>query len=88
MLKDQIREIIDKYYNKIDDCYNSIRYDNGENEFHIKEEMQELLRNENVEFKIEVVSGYSNCAYDSEFLAVSWVESGKLDMYTILLEQY
>lgn len=54
----------------------------------MKEEIEEYLRREKVDFKIETVSGYSNSAYNSDFLAVAWIENGKLNLQTILLEQY
>lgn len=41
-----------------------------------------------VDFKIENVSGYSNSAYDSNFLAVTWIENNELNLFTLLLEEY
>lgn len=88
MIKEKINEIISKYYNETDDCYNSCRYESYENEFYMTEELENFLKSEKVNFKLKTVSGYSNCAYDSEFLAIAWVENDNLNMCTILLEQY
>ncbi len=88
MIKEKIDEIIEKYYNETDDCYNSFYCDDYETEFCMEEEIENLFKGLKVDFKIESKSGYSNCAYDSDFLAVAWIENGKLNMRTVLLEQY
>lgn len=88
MIKETIDKIIEKYYNETDECYNSLRYDDDDNEFFMKDEIENLLKNEEVDFKIETESGFSNCSYDSEFLAAAWIEDGKLDMCIILMEDY
>lgn len=89
MIKEKLNEIIEKYHNETDECYNSFRYDNEKViDIEMKEEIEEYLQKEKIDFKIETVSGYSNCAYDSDFLAVAWIEGGKLNLQTILLEEY
>lgn len=89
MIREKIDKIVNKYYNETDECYNSFRYDNEENEFEMKEEIEKYLQSEKVDFKIENVSGYSNCAYDSDFLAIAWIENNKLlNLFTLLLESY
>ena len=84
----KIDSIIENYYNEADECYNSLRYDDDDNEFFMKDEVENLLKEAKVDFKIEIESGFSNCAYDSEFIAVAWIEEGKLNMRTILTEDY
>lgn len=54
----------------------------------MEEEIKEYLTVEKVDFKIENVSGYSNCGYDSNFLAVTWIENNELNLFTLLLEEY
>lgn len=54
----------------------------------MEEEIKEYLTVEKVDFKIENVSGYSNSAYDSNFLAVTWIENNELNLFTLLLEDY
>lgn len=88
MIKETIDKIIEKYYNETDECYNSLRYDDDDNEFLMKDEIENFLKNAEVDFKIETESGFSNCGYDSEFLAAAWIEDGKLNMCTILTEDY
>lgn len=88
MIKDKIDKVVKNYYNETDECYNSLRYDNNENDFYMKDEIENLLKEAEVDFKIEIESGFSNCAYDSEFIAVAWIEEGKLNMRTILTEDY
>lgn len=88
MIKDKIDKVVESYYNETDECYNSLRYDNNENDFYMKDEIENLLKKAKVDFKIEIESGFSNCAYDSEFIAVAWIEEGKLNMRTILTEDY
>lgn len=88
MIREKIDKIVNKYYNETDECYNSFRYDDKENEFYVEEEIKEYLTVEKVDFKIENVSGYSNCGYDSDFLVVAWIENNKLNLFTLLLESY
>ncbi len=88
MIREKIDKIVNKYYNETDECYNSFRYDDKENEFYMEEEIKEYLTVEKVDFKIENVSGYSNSAYDSNFLAVTWIENNELNLFTLLLEEY
>ena len=78
MIKETIDKIIEKYYNETDGCYNSLRYDEVEN----------LLKEAEVDFRIETEIRFINCGYDSEFLAAAWIEDGKLNMCTVLMEDY
>ena len=36
MIKDKIDKVVESYYNETDECYNSLQFDNNENEFYIK----------------------------------------------------
>ena len=36
MIREKIDKIVNKYYNETDECYNSFRYDDKENEFYKK----------------------------------------------------
>lgn len=44
MIKETIDKIIEKYYNETDECYNSLRYDDDDNEFFMKDEIENLLK--------------------------------------------
>lgn len=67
MIREKIDKIVNKYYNETDECYNSFRYDDKENEFYMEEEIEEYLTVEKVDFKIENVSGYSNSGIWQQF---------------------
>lgn len=84
----KIDNTIENYYNEADECYNSLRYDDDDNEFFMKDEVENLLKESEVDFRIETEIGFSNCGYDSEFLAAAWIEDGKLNMCTVLMEDY
>ena len=88
MIKETIDKIIEKYYNETDGCYNSLRYDDDDNEFYMKDEVENLLKEAEVDFRIETEIRFINCGYDSEFLAAAWIEDGKLNMCTVLMEDY
>ena len=88
MIREKINKIVNKYYNETDECYNSVRYDDEEQEFYMEEEIKEYLTVEKVKFQIKTEEGYSNCAYDSCFLAVAWIENNELNLFTLLLESY
>ena len=49
-----------------------------------KKKSKEYLTVEKVDFKIENVSGYSNSAYDSNFLAVTWIENNELNFIYVV----
>lgn len=87
-IEESINDIIKKYYNETDECYNSLRYDDDDNEFFMKDEIENLLKEAKVDFRIETEIGFSNCGYDSEFLASVWIEDGKLNLRTVLMEDY
>lgn len=87
-IEKKIDSIIEKYYNEADECYNSLRYDDDDNEFYMKDEVENLLKEAKVNFRIETEIGFSNCGYDSEFLAAAWIEDGKLNLHTVLMEDY
>lgn len=88
MIKEKINKVVENYYNETDECYNSLRYDDDDNEFFMKDEIENLLKEAEVYFRIETEIGFSNCGYDSEFLAAAWIEDGKLNMCTVLMEDY
>lgn len=89
MIREKIDKIIKKYYNETDDCYNSLRYvDDEEQEFYMEEEIKEYLTVEKVKFQIETIEGYSNCSYDSSCIAVAWTQNNELNLLTLLLEDY
>lgn len=88
MIKEKINKVVENYYNETDECYNSLRYDDDDNKFFMKDEIENLLKEAEVYFRIETEIGFSNCGYDSEFLAAAWIEDGKLNMCTVLMEDY
>lgn len=86
MVIEIINEIKEKYYNKSEEYYSEYRYDEEENEFEMKKEIEKELTEKGVKFIIKKQDGFSSCSYDNDFLAVAYIENGELGLETILLE--
>lgn len=86
MVKDIINEIKEKYYNESEEYYNECRYDEEENEFEMKKELEKALTEKGIKFIIKKQDGFSSCGYGNDFLAVAYIENGELGLETILLE--
>lgn len=86
MVKDIINEITEKYYNEREEYYSEYRYDEKENEFEMKQELEKALTDKGIKFIIKKQDGFSSCGYDNDFLAVAYIENGELGLETILLE--
>ena len=87
MVKDVINEIIERYFRDDDDYYGEYRYDDEENEFNMKEELEKALTEKGIKYSIKKENGYSSPAYDNDFLAVAYMEEdGSIGLITVLLE--
>ena len=86
MVIEIINEIKEKYYNKSEEYYSEYRYDEEENEFEMKKELEKALAEKRIDFIIKKEDGFSSCGYDNDFLAVAYIENGELGLETILLE--
>lgn len=86
MVKDIINGIAEKYYNESEEYYSEYRYDEEENEFEMRKEIEKELTEKGVKFIIKKQDGFSSCGYDNDFLAISYIENGELGLETILLE--
>ena len=89
MVKEIINEITNKYYNEDEEYYSEYRYDENEEdeeEFNMKKELETVLTKKGIEHIIEKRDGFSSCGYDNDFLAIAYIENGKLGLETILLE--
>lgn len=86
MVIEIINEIKEKYYNKSEEYYSEYRYDEEENEFEMKKELEKALTEKGIKFIIKKQDGFSSCGYDNDFLVVAYIENGELGLETILLE--
>lgn len=86
MVKDIINGITEKYYNESEKYYSEYRYDEEENEFEMKKEIEKTLTEKGVKFIIKRQDGFSSCGYDNNFLAIAYIENGELGLETVLLE--
>lgn len=87
MVREIIDEIVEKYYKEDGGYYGGYRYDEEENEFDMKKELEEALTEKGINFVIKTEDGFSSPGYDNDFLAVSYIEQdGTLGLETILLE--
>lgn len=87
MIKDIINEITEKYWNVSEEYYSEYRYDSEENEFNMKNELEQALIEKGVNYIIKKEDGFSSCGYDNDFLAIAYIdENGSLGLETVLLE--
>lgn len=87
MIKDIISGILEKYWREKGEYYGEYRYDEEEKEFNMKEEIEQALTENGVNFLIQKEDGFSSCEYDNDFLAIAYIdENGHLVLETVLLE--
>lgn len=86
MVENIINEIKQKYYNENEEYYSEYRYDEEDNEFEMKKELEKALNEKGINLIIKKQDGFSSCGYDNDFLAVAYIENGVLGLETILLE--
>lgn len=86
MVENFINEIKQKYHNESEEYYSEYRYDEEDNEFEMKKELEQALTEKGINFIIKKQDGFSSCSYDNDFLAVAYIENGVLGLETILLE--
>lgn len=87
-IEEGIQEIIDRYYDECDGCVSSLRYDDDENEFWMKNEIDEYLSSLGVCHKVKDEYGCTQVSYSNSFLTVAWIENGELKLKTILQQMY
>ena len=90
-MKEKIEKIIEKY--ESEECgekyYTDVRYDEDENEFWMKDELEEFCKENNLIYKLKKEEGFSSPAYDNEFLALSYLdENGNLQLHTVVIETF
>lgn len=87
MVKDFINEIIERYFRSDDEYYGEYRYDDEENEFNMKDELEKALTEKGIKHVIGTEDGFSSPGYDNDFLAVAYMEEdGSIGLVTVLLE--
>ena len=87
MVKDIITEILEQYYKEDEEYYGEYRYDDEENEFNMKEELEKALTEKGIKHIIKREDGFSSPGYDNDFLAVAYIEEdGSIGLETVLLE--
>jgi len=85
-IKEDIEEIIQKY-----DCgeyYALERNDDNEIDFNMEDELKKYCEDAGIDYEISFEDGFSSHGYDNNFLAIAWIEDGKIQLKTILFENY
>lgn len=89
-IKENIQEIIEKYHVKDNkhDYFQECRDNPDSNfDFKITEELEQFLKELNVQYTLKKVEGERSCSYDSDYVFLSWVnKEGILESQFILLE--
>ena len=75
-----------KYCRETDEYYGRYFYDEDDNEFDMKSEIEDYLKSRNVEHSVELIDGYDSCGYSNDVLAVAWIEDNKIKTNHVLLE--
>ena len=87
-VEEQIQKIVDRYYDECDGCVSPLRYDDDENEFWLKNEIDEYLSSLGVRHEVKDEDGCRQVSYSNSFIAVAWVENEKLKLKTVLCQMY
>ena len=81
------RYIINAQNKKEEEYYSSMRYDEEENEFLIKEELKEYCEKNNMKYELTIDYGFDSPGYENEFLALAYLdENNTLQLETVVLE--
>ena len=88
-MRKEIEEIIERYYHKEEEYYSSVRYDEEENEFLMKEELEEYCKKNNIKYELTIEDGFDSPGYENEFLAIAYLdEKNVLQLKTVILERF
>ena len=86
-MRKEIEEIIERYFDKEEEYYSSVRYDEKENEFWMKEELKEYCKKNNIKYELTIKDGIDSPGYENEFLAIAYLdENNVLQLETVVLE--
>lgn len=87
IMRKEIEEIIERYFHKEEEYYSSVRYDEEENEFWMKEELKEYCKKNNIKYELTIKDGIDRSGYENEFLAIAYLdENNILQLETVVLE--
>lgn len=94
-IKDKVKEIISKYYNKnkeyYKEYYTKFRYEkddkSNEKEIYLKDELEKLFKENNIPYKISEEDGYDSPGYSNDFMAITYIDNnGNIELETIVFE--
>lgn len=80
-MEQKIEEIVNRYYNKADNCINFLRYE-GEKEFWIDKEVKNLLQENGITSVVLLTDAYDKCSVCVKVLSVAYIENDELKLYT------
>lgn len=88
-MKKEIEEIIEKYFHKEEEYYSSVRYDEEENEFWMKDELEEYCKKNNIKYELIIEDGFDSPGYANEFLAIAYLDKKNvLQLKTVVFEWF
>ncbi len=88
-MKKEIEEIIEKYFHKEEEYYSSVRYDEEENEFWMKDELEEYCKKNNIKYELTIEDGFDSPGYANEFLAIAYLDKKNvLQLKTVVFEWF
>lgn len=88
-MKKEIEEIIERYYHKEEEYYSSVRYDEEENEFWMKDELEEYCKKNNIKYELIIEDGFDSPGYANEFLAIAYLDKKNvLQLKTVVFEWF
>lgn len=80
-MEQKIEEVVNRYYNKADDCLNFLRYE-GEKEFWVDKEVKNLLQENGITGVVLLTDAYDKCSVCVRVLSVAYIENDELKLYT------
>ena len=83
-----LEQILNKYKNNSDNCYNWIRYDEEEKEYWLEQEISETLNKMGVKFKISLTEIKISCNHSICILSLSYIIEKEPYLWVKELHQY
>lgn len=88
-MRKEIEEIIERYFHKEEEYYSSVRYDEEENEFWMKDELEEYCKKNNIKYELIIEDGFDSPGYANEFLAIAYLDKKNvLQLKTVVFEWF
>jgi len=83
--REEIEQIEEKYL-RDDEYYSEVRYDEEDNEFYLKDELENFFNEDRIKNSVEITEAFDSCGYSCSVISVVWIEDGEIETDNFLLE--